>query len=222
MVGEVELVSHTERMAAALELGSPRRQQHRVGVIGDSLFVDDHCANCLEPLAQDQQGLYCSELRSDTTKNVRYIRRKIRNPEEWENPDVQEAVRTRLAHLLAGGYHEKARRLPVETRDLVLSRDEGACVECGEPGEEIDHISGDSNDPSNLQLLCRSCHHAKTALRMRPTSAEQNAWIEKLFVERIYPDAPAYRADDDLHWRDIAYGLYRQRVRRLADAAEAP
>jgi len=209
-------------MAAALELGSSGRRQHRVGVLGDSLLIDDHCANCLEPLAQDQRSLYCSELCSDTTKDVRYIRRKIRSSEEWNAPEVREAVRTRPAHLLAGGYHEKARRIPVETRALVISRDDGACVECGESGEEIDHISGDSNEPSNLQLLCRSCHHARTALQMGPASAEQEAWIRKLFVERIYPDAPAYRADDHLHWGDIAHGLYRQRVRRLAAAAKAP
>jgi 5-methylcytosine-specific restriction endonuclease McrA len=69
-------------------------------------------------------------------------------------PDVAEALRIRRAHILAGGYSERLRRLPDSIRKAVITRDKGKCRKCGKPGNQIDHIHGDSCDLSNLQLLC--------------------------------------------------------------------
>lgn len=61
-------------------------------------------------------------------------------------------------------------------RAHLAAVDGPACRSCGEPGTEVDHVrplwslAPDERSqlrwwlPFNLQLLCRSCHAAKTAL----------------------------------------------------------
>lgn len=56
-----------------------------------------------------------------------------------------------------------------KTRMQVIARDGGICKACGEIVTEyhqIDHIvpkrEGGTDELSNLQLLCRPCHSAKT------------------------------------------------------------
>ena len=67
----------------------------------------------------------------------------------------------------------------------VLRRAGYVCVSCGDKATEADHIisrrNGGSDDPDNLQALCRLCHSRKSAaegnaaknrlrnLRRRPT-----------------------------------------------------
>jgi len=49
---------------------------------------------------------------------------------------------------------------------ITLLNNEPLCRICGQPANEVDHIvavdAGGTDDPSNLQPLCRSCHAAKT------------------------------------------------------------
>ncbi|WP_046698977.1 HNH endonuclease [Moraxella bovoculi] len=53
-------------------------------------------------------------------------------------------------------------------RDSILLRDQYTCRCCGRVGGdlELDHIvniaNGGTDDPSNLQTLCKSCHAKKT------------------------------------------------------------
>jgi 5-methylcytosine-specific restriction endonuclease McrA len=145
------------------------------------------------------QGLFCSELCRQTADTIGYWRRTIRDG-RIERPDIKRALRTRIAHLLAGGYSERARRVPEDVRRQVRIRDHGLCRACGRPGEEIDHINGDSSALANLQLLCRDCHYTKTESRMAPASAEQRQAVEKLIRERVQPDQPALRCDDEVQW----------------------
>jgi HNH endonuclease len=57
-------------------------------------------------------------------------------------------------------------------------------------GAEIDHITDDSDDLGNLELLCASCHQDKTAARMRPASKEQREAIAALHADRVEPEIP--------------------------------
>ena len=69
----------------------------------DRYFLDDHCANCLEPLPEDVEALFCSAWCAEIADTVRYQRRVFRDG-RIQRPDVQEAIRTRNAFLLIGGY----------------------------------------------------------------------------------------------------------------------
>lgn len=51
-------------------------------------------------------------------------------------------------------------------RAMVMAKGP-ACVECGHPGQQVDHIvpvskGGAFYDAANLQVLCHSCHSKKT------------------------------------------------------------
>lgn len=179
-------------------------------------FKPDHCANCFEQLPTDpnhRPHLFCSELCRDYASLVRYWRSVVRDGRFEQDPEVRYAVQIQIAHLLAGGYHGQARTIPAETRALVKERDK-VCVSCGGPGEEIDHVDGDSNDPGNLQLLCKDCHHGKTAENLVPASTEQMDFVQALFLERVVPEEPA-RLCDGSDWRQTEARLRAERRERL-------
>ena len=59
-----------------------------------------------------------------------------------------------------------------QTRKRILSRDNGLCQPCLQggrlrPATQVDHVvpkaEGGTDDDSNLQAICKSCHQAKTA-----------------------------------------------------------
>jgi 5-methylcytosine-specific restriction endonuclease McrA len=183
---------------------------------GPHHFEPDHCASCLTLLPPSNRSLFCSEQCKQTADLVRYWRRIIRD-RRIHQPDVEDALRTRIAHVLAGGYRENARRLSKATRDEVWSRDDGLCRSCGKPGEEVDHIAGDSSELSNLQLLCGACHHAKTWVRMRPATPDEQETIAKLYRERVLPDQPILLADDEIRWRNEWQRLKRERHEGLLE-----
>ncbi|MCY4111649.1 MAG: HNH endonuclease [Chloroflexi bacterium] len=52
-------------------------------------------------------------------------------------------------------------------REFVIARDGHRCAVCGRYRRlEVDHVTpreqGGSDDPRNLQAICRPCHEAKT------------------------------------------------------------
>lgn len=184
-------------------------------------FEPDRCANCFEPLPNDDEhkpALFCSELCNSVAKDVRYWRSTIRDGRFQSDPEVRLALHTRIAHLLAGGYNSAARTIPAGVRAFVFGRNK-VCVLCGGPGQEIDHIDGDSNDPGNLQLLCTDCHHAKTATRFVPATEEQNAFVDRLEQERVLPDEPAQLCDDDMFWQRAERTLRPERLNRIRHGA---
>lgn len=183
-------------------------------------FYPDCCANCFEPLPTELQHrpwLFCSLLCQDTANTIRYWRKTSRNGKFEADPDVRYAISIRLAHMLAGGYNSEARRIPLDVRALVIERDR-VCVKCGSPGEEIDHIDGDSSDPDNLQLLCKNCHHAKTDEHLVPASQNQSDRIFALLIERVVPDRPAQLCDDEEGWAAIEPRLRAERTARVKTA----
>lgn len=131
------------------------------------------------------------------------------------NPDVQLAIQTRNAFLLVGGYRALGRSISEPSRVEIITRAAGRCRQCGKPGDEIDHISGNSNELENLQLLCADCHHAKTADSMRPASREQDRLLRDLVSTRVKPKEPRLLADDERRWSKEWQGLRKARKERF-------
>lgn len=59
-----------------------------------------------------------------------------------------------------------------QTRERILSRDNGLCCMCSKAGKatlavDVDHVvnkaEGGNDSDANLQSLCRPCHKVKTA-----------------------------------------------------------
>jgi 5-methylcytosine-specific restriction endonuclease McrA len=171
-------------------------------------FTAGCCANCDQLLDGGKPRLYCSPLCEQTASTIRYTRRVIADG-RWEQADVKEAIRTRMAMILGGGYPAAARRLTPAQRKEVLERDGGRCQLCGEPGNEIDHIAGSAADLSNLQTLCHQCHGQKTALGFRPAGPAE---VEKsrAIWKRVQSPEPLRLCDDDRNWNAIWRGLLSQ------------
>ncbi len=178
-------------------------------------FLADQCANCDAALEIENQTLFCGEFCTQLASFVRYARRVVRDPVRSVDSEVREAIRTRMAILIGGGYPERARRLTDEQRSAIIERDEGKCVRCGEPANEIDHIAGSASDPSNLQLLCDRCHNAKTKQAFVPASPEQSAWARDLWETRIFVEQPTRLCDDDQRWDSVWRKLKSERGERL-------
>lgn len=188
---------------------------------GDHTFIADHCANCLQPLPVRVSGLFCGSWCRETGEVVRYWRGTLRDGRLEDDPLVREALRTRVAFLLMGGYYQLDRSLSPAVKDDVRSRDAGACQGCGSLGTEIDHIDGSSGELENLQLLCGECHRAKTATNLVPAPAEEAALIQMIFLARVMPEEPILLADDSEHWRQRWQGLKKDRKVRFVRRMEA-
>ena len=187
-----------------------------IPVPDDRHFVDDCCANCLEPLPDDVEGLFCSSWCAEISARVRYMRRVFRDG-RIRNPEVQFAVWVGDDFLLAGGYAALGRSLQPALRSQVKVRDGGRCRQCGNGGSEIDHVSGSSADLQNLQLLCGACHRAKTADSMQPANEHQSQLLRALFLSRVVPDAPTLLGDAEVEWESCWRSLKAARMQRFLD-----
>ncbi len=149
------------------------------------------CANCEKPLEPTPHvGLYCSEFCHDWAKDVRYWRKKEADGSATNDPAIRTALRTRLAHLVSGGYPARARRLNREARLQVLALNGGLCVGCNAAAAvEVDHIEGDSSELSNLQGLCKACHQAKTATHFQPAET-RHLVIREAFLAHVHEQQP--------------------------------
>jgi hypothetical protein len=122
---------------------------------GEDDYQIGFCQNCNKELEIEQAKagkLYCSEKCNQIAGTVRYGRKALKDG-RWHSPDVQEAIRVRIAHILGGGYPEKARRAPPEMRAFIFTRDKHTCVLCGAPADTIDHINGSASTPDNLRAV---------------------------------------------------------------------
>ncbi len=157
------------------------------------MFYLRPCANC-GVLIQGGRNLFCTELCRQAAKAVRYAR-GVQADGRIEFLDVQEAVDVKIAFVAGGGYDERGRRLTTDQRVAVMERSSGLCVECGAPGDEVDHIRGPSADSDNLQLLCRSCHQAKTNQSFHPAPLEMVRQVHRPLWERIGREVPLQPSD---------------------------
>lgn len=164
------------------------------------------CANCDSQFTPPDGRLrpFCSLRCKSTARAVRYLRSLLARQPEIRFLGLPYEARIKIGHALAGGYAASHRRLSAGTRAAVIERDNGRCVLCGEPGAEIDHIAGDSDDLSNLRLLCAADHQAITETRLVPITDPEidRAWRDILrrgFAAQ--PERACDAADWDTRWR---------------------
>ena len=169
------------------------------------------CMNCDEIIQWTRRiKLYCSDLCKAEADYVRYSR-NCKKDGRINRPDVQETLKIMFAHIASGGYHEKERRISQEIREMVITRDKCLCRICGKPGNDIDHIDGDSNNLDNLQLLCRDCHNKKTISNIVLLKLGDERYFDLMGKRvqldlRIDSEEPLYECDDEENWPTI----YRQ------------
>ena len=115
--------------------------------------IEFSCLNCDGMLvATDNPKLFCSDKCQQEAAFVRYFR-SCKRDGKLNQPDIQEALKIKMAHILGGGYKTSERRLPLSIRQKIYERDNRTCQKCGQPATDIDHISGSSDDLENLQML---------------------------------------------------------------------
>src|SRR5947209_4905346 len=185
--------------------------------------VDFSCLNCDQPMTLTTVvKLYCSDLCSDEAKFIRYFRAR-RSDGRINQPDIQEALQIRMGHILAGGYKERERRLPDPVRRTIFARDKSLCQECGQPGTDIDHIEGSSNELENLQVLCKPCHNEKTLSKFRPLPPEDEEGGAEIHAKRaslllrVHSLMPQRACDDEEGWNTLSRQLMLERRQALRD-----
>jgi 5-methylcytosine-specific restriction endonuclease McrA len=184
------------------------------------------CCNCDSRLRERRYPyLFCSERCAEEAHTVRYVRGTIRDG-RINDPEVAEAVRIRIGMVLGGGYAKSARELSPELRRSIVERDGGVCQVCGEPGDQIDHINEDAslvaidiNDPRNLQLICDSCHRAKTLSTFKPLEDEERPHADALRA-RIDASVPLRECDDDQQWKTLYKTRAAERSALVKEARE--
>ena len=169
-----------------------------------------HCANCSATF--EDVKLFCSQLCADEAGWVRYARRCMAGGRD-RDPRVQGAITIQLAHILGGGYDKRARQLPESLRRSIIQRDLGKCRACGRPGEEIDHISGSSSDPGNLQLLCDTCHNKKTVASFKRITKESHPeeWAKAQWLRKRAAAPEPLLLCDSANWDNLQKDLMRSR-----------
>jgi hypothetical protein len=146
--------------------------------------------------------LFCDEFCRLWAEDVRYFRGVYAEGRHLRDPLVAEALNTRMAQLLSGGYPAKDRRLPQAAREAVLGRNNGLCISCNnQPATEVDHIDGSSPDPANRQGLCHPCHQKKTESRYVPMEESHHRAMRDAFLAYVHEPEPVMLAHDR-SWKD--------------------
>jgi 5-methylcytosine-specific restriction endonuclease McrA len=178
------------------------------------------CANC-DAAVTVKTPLFCSQRCRQEAELVRYVRGCVQDGRD-QHPDVKEAIHTRLAMVLSGGYPERERQVPAATRAEVFRRAENRCESCGRPLDfdrtsgdadaiaTIQHVHGNSNDVSDLKAFCRRCNLADAQERFVPVQPGSEAAAKAAELrERWLAVEPLRLCDDAQQWRDIWQELTR-------------
>jgi 5-methylcytosine-specific restriction endonuclease McrA len=155
------------------------------------------CPNCDGLLPGPK--LFCGEQCQQAAGLVRWWR-EIRTNGKIDDVEIQDLLHMRLVKTVKGGYPRKERHLDPVQRYQIFERDRGLCVECGQPGKEIDHIDGSSADPSNLQLLCRDCHKDKTYRNLDTIDTDEEREYAMYMEWRAKAATPVRVCDDPVIW----------------------
>jgi len=85
-------------------------------------------------------------------------------------PPIHKPKRAKAPRHMEPGNRQRRRAMHTGSkawkilRLQVLARDRYICADCGQFGDQVDHVDGDShnNDPDNLKTRCIRCHSSKT------------------------------------------------------------
>jgi hypothetical protein len=175
------------------------------------------CVECGAAMVQTNRAkLYCSLVCHQTLKTVHYARATVADGRFERDPTIEDALRVRVAYIIAGGYHEVERRVPPALRAQIFARDDHKCVLCGEPATQIDHIAGDANTPENLRASCGACNLGLAQAQLVPAPPEKAAVAERIF-QRMFAPAPLVERDDESAWDETQKHLMADRRRQVRD-----
>ncbi|SOD22794.1 HNH endonuclease [Nitrosomonas ureae] len=168
-------------------------------------FMDTlKCVNCDNEINNEGSVIYCSEYCQQIAGTIRYVRRARIGHRESEI-EFQVGLGDRLNHLPNGGYPVRDRHLSKELRERIFKRDNYTCRICGKKeAQQIDHIMGSSDDPTNLQAACADCNREKAFSNTRLATAEEKKFIENLYFNmamRIATPVPSLACDDHERWQ---------------------
>lgn len=181
----------------------------------DSLF----CLSCDRevPLYLTGDVCFCSAFCQETAAAIRYARGATshgrRRP--WD-PLIARTMDDRIAFATGAGFPERRGTLDPAARARLVARDRGTCRRCGRPGTDVAHVDGRSRADTNLELLCRACHEAHAASRLRPIARRRvgakrgeglHEAVAEVIATRIRAEPPLRVCDDEETWhlryRDI-------------------
>jgi hypothetical protein len=201
------------------QLGLPVERKRRPAVlVSPTRLVTVPCVECGAAVElTDYRRLYCSERCRQVLKLIHYGRRVFRDGRLATDPLVDEAIGMRIAQIMASGYRQAARRVPRAVRQAIFERDGWRCQLCGRPAAEIDHITGDSSDPSNLRALCAACNRAEAKKRTVHASAKQQVAIDG-FIARMAADPPLFERDNERAWGSLYRAIQSQRRQEMREA----
>ena len=185
------------------------------------------CVNCGDAVTSASSIIYCGEFCQQMAGTVRYVR-KAAGGGRFGEDEFLVGLGQRLVALLKGGYPARARFLNPAQREAVFERDGRICQLCGNPAEQVDHISGNSSNLSNLRAACRSCNRllAMTAPR-EPTRQEHAELLERAgnvcsdLAVRVAALAPSRCCDDHERWQAAEPGIRSARRKRMQEMEEA-
>lgn len=185
-------------------------------------FVDTlKCVSCGKEINIEGSVIYCSEYCQQIAGTIRYVRRARIGHRESEI-EFQIGLGDRLNHLPNGGYPAQDRLLSKELRETIFKRDNYTCRICSKKeAQQIDHIKGSSNDPTNLQAVCADCNREKAFSNQRLATPEEREIIEKLYVDmaiRIATPFPSLACDDHGRWQKTEPKIRGARKKAIKEA----
>lgn len=164
----------------------------RIGL--DRLIDELRCPNCLK--RHSRTKIYCCDQCEDEAQVVRLVRNAIADG-RIENAESQVGIGQKLLQIIQGGYPTE-RILRPALRRQIFDRDGRVCRICGKPGDQIDHISGSSNDPTNLRVVCGPCNRLRVTHSMVPMSIESADFVGSILdrlAVRIAAPEPLQTSD---------------------------
>lgn len=180
------------------------------------------CVGCGDEIIPPSATPYCTDRCQQTAALVRYARKAAWNGRGEQDEDFLLGVGLLLVALFKGGYPTRERRLTRKQRQAVFVRNDGLCVLCGAPAQQVDHIRGSSSDPTNLRAVCAPCNRALAlSAKRRPTAKQMADFLEEAerictdLADRIAAPIASRCCDDHERWQSVTDSLRAARRRNL-------